>query len=123
MKIRFLIVFSLCAGFMTAGFGAVSMQNISMEKAAALEEISPQDQIAIETLEKDIQILDEEIAKCEKKKKGWIAATVIGSAGVLSTGIAAAVQGAKISEKKSDLSAKEKQLKDLQYESKSLDIQ
>ena len=123
MKIRFLIVFSLCAGFVGAGFGAVSMQNISMQKAAALEEISPQDQIAIETLENDIRILDEEIAKCEKKKKGWIAATVIGSVGVVSTGVAAAVQGAKISEKKSNLAAKEQTLQGLQEQSKSLDVQ
>lgn len=123
MKIRFLIVFSLCAGFVSAGFGAVSMQNISMQKAAALEEISPQDQIAIETLENDIRILDEEIAKCEKKKKGWIAATVIGSVGVVSTGVAAAVQGAKISEKKSNLAAKEQTLQGLQEQSKSLDVQ
>ncbi|MDW2994798.1 MAG: hypothetical protein R8N24_02100 [Alphaproteobacteria bacterium] len=54
----------------------------------------------ISTLENDILILDTEIAKCEKSKKGWVAATVIGSAGVVATGVAAGVQGAKIKDKK-----------------------
>ncbi len=58
----------------------------------------------IATLENDLTILDSEILKCEKSKKGWIAATVIGSAGVVATGVAAGVQGAKIAEKKQTLS-------------------
>ena len=58
----------------------------------------------IAILENDLTILDSEILKCEKSKKGWIAATVIGSAGVVATGVAAGVQGAKIAEKKQTLS-------------------
>ena len=60
----------------------------------------------IETLENDIRILDEEIAKCQKQKKGWIAATVIGAAGVVATGTAAAVQGAKLKEQKDEYNTK-----------------
>ena len=57
----------------------------------------------IAILENDLTILDSEIMKCEKSKKGWIAATVVGSAGVVATGVAAGVQGAKIAEKKKEL--------------------
>jgi hypothetical protein len=57
----------------------------------------------IAILENDLTILDSEILKCEKSKKGWIAATVVGSAGVVATGVAAGVQGAKIAEKKKEL--------------------
>ena len=71
---------------------------------------------AIQTLENDIRILDEEIAKCKKQKKGWIAATVIGAAGVVATGTAAAVQGVKISDKKTDLQDKQAELKDKKAE-------
>ena len=75
----------------------------------------------IATLENDLTILDSEILKCEKSKKGWIAATVIGSAGVVATGVAAGVQGAKIAEKKQtlsehnvDIDAKKQKLESLQ---------
>lgn len=91
------------------------------QQVAEENNISADDAAVIATLENDIKVLDEEINKCEKQKKGWIAATVIGSVGVVSTGIAAGVQGAKISEKKDDLSRKKNELKDLQERSKSLD--
>ena len=75
----------------------------------------------IATLENDLTILDSEILKCEKSKKGWIAATVIGSAGVVATGVAAGVQGAQIADKKQELAGhnqditnKQNQLKELQ---------
>ena len=68
--------------------------------AASLDADIPMKLQTISTLENDIRILDTEIAKCEKSKKGWVAATVIGSAGVVATGVAAGVQGAKIKDKK-----------------------
>lgn len=64
------------------------------------DEIDDSEAIAI--LENDIRILDEEIAKCKKQKKGWIAATVIGAVGTVATGVAAGVQGVKLKEKKED---------------------
>ena len=83
--------------------------------------VEPGEAETIATLENDIAILDEEIAKCQKQKKGWIAATVIGSAGVVSTGIAAAVQGVKIKDKKETLEDKNDTLKSLKDEKKRLD--
>lgn len=75
------------------------------------EVIGAEEAAAIATLQEDIRILDEEIAKCKKQKKGWIAATVIGAAGVVATGTAAAVQGVKIGDKKSELESKKLELK------------
>ena len=90
--------------------------------AAVGEEVPSMDeQEMIATLENDIRILDEEIAKCQKQKKGWIAATVIGGAGVVSTGVAAAVQGVKIKDQKDTLSDQTKTLKDLQKQKTDLD--
>jgi len=57
----------------------------------------------ISTLRHDIQVLDEELATCERKRKGWVAATVVGGVGVVGTGIAALVQNSKIQDKKSEL--------------------
>ena len=70
----------------------------------------------IATLEQDIKILDEEIAKCKKQKKGWIAATVVGGVGTVSTGVAAAVQGVKLKNTKDEVKDKKQQLKDLKQE-------
>lgn len=123
MKSVFLLLVAICFSFNANA--AVKVKNDTASKYAKqiAEEnnISADDAAVIATLENDIKILDEEIAKCEKQKKGWIAATVIGSVGVASTGIAAAVQGAKISEKKDTLNTKKNELKRLQETSKSLD--
>lgn len=63
-------------------------------------------------LRNDIRILDEEINKCQKQKRAWTAATVVGSVGVVATGVSAGVQGAKLKEKKATLQkAKEHQVK------------
>ena len=42
--------------------------------------------------------IESETMRCEKSKKGWIAATVIGGTGVVATGTAAIVQGIKLKE-------------------------
>ena len=85
------------------------------------------EEAAIATLENDIRILDEEIEKCKKQKKGWIAATVVGAAGVVATGTAAAVQGVKIKEKKDiaeekrrEVDAKNRELLELQNKTRDL---
>ena len=57
----------------------------------------------VQTLRHDIQLLDEEINKCERKRKGWVAATVVGGVGVVGTGIGAIVQHNKIQDKKAEL--------------------
>lgn len=74
----------------------------------------------VSTLDKDLAILSAELKKCQKQKKGWTAATVIGAVGVVATGVAAGVQGAKIKSNKesisglkSEVSSKESELKNL----------
>lgn len=79
-------------------------------------ETTPEEQRIIQTLETDNKILDAEIEKCEKKKKGWIAATVIGAAGVVATGTAAAVQGVKIKQEKSEIGVKQSEYDSLKTE-------
>lgn len=123
MKSVFLLLVVICFSFNASA--AIKVKNDTANKyaqqIAEANDMSADDDAIIATLENDIKILDEEIAKCEKQKKGWIAATVIGSVGVASTGIAAAVQGAKISDKKDTLDTKKRELNSLQETSKSLD--
>lgn len=59
----------------------------------------------IKTLRQDIATLDAEIEKCNRKRKGWVATTVVGGVGVLGTGIAALVQSKNIKEKKAELNS------------------
>jgi len=123
MKYIFLFLGVLCFTFNANA--AVKVKNDTASKFAVQvaeeNQMSAEDEAVIATLENDIKILDEEINKCEKQKKGWIAATVIGSLGVVSTGVAAGVQAAKINEKKGDLSDKQRELKELKQTSKDLD--
>ncbi|MBR5904701.1 MAG: hypothetical protein IKZ49_04180 [Alphaproteobacteria bacterium] len=123
MKSIFLFLGVLCFTFNANA--AVKVKNDTATKYAAQvaeeNQMSADDASVIATLENDIKILNEELNKCEKQKKGWIAATVIGSLGVVSTGVAAGVQAAKISEKKDNLAGKQRELKELQQTSKDLD--
>ena len=75
----------------------------------------------ISTLEKDIAILEDELKKCEKSKKGWKAATIAGAIGVVATGVAAGVQGAKISQYKKDIAAKGTEIENKEKELKELE--
>ena len=113
--------------FIVNADAAVKIKNDTVTKMAAQEggvvAEDADEAAAIATLENDIRILDEEIEKCEKQKKGWIAATVIGGAGVLSTGVAAAVQGVKIKEQKDTISEQNKNIKDLTKQKRELDKQ
>ena len=105
--------------FVFEAYGAVKVKNSTAQRyeqqiidANGGEEVIGAEEAAdIATLQEDIRILDEEIAKCKKQKKGWIAATVIGAAGVVATGTAAAVQGVKIGDKKGELESKKLELK------------
>lgn len=105
--------------FVFEAYGAVKIKNSTAQRYeqqiidanGGEEVIGAEEAAAIATLQEDIRILDEEIAKCKKQKKGWIAATVIGAAGVVATGTVAAVQGVKIGDKKSELESKKLELK------------
>lgn len=98
---------------------AVKVKNHTADNYIENNEISD-DAEAIAILENDIRILDEEIAKCKKQKKGWIAATVVGSVGTVATGTAAVVQGVKLKDKKDEYENKKAEYKDKQKELKDL---
>ena len=53
----------------------------------------------LRTLKEEISQIDSEMLRCEKAKKGWVAATVIGGVGVAATGTAAIIQTVKMKEK------------------------
>ena len=67
----------------------------------------------VRTLRDEIAQIENETLRCEKSKKGWVAATVIGGTGVVATGIAAGVQGAKIHNQKQEIQKKNQQLRTL----------
>lgn len=103
--------------FICEAQAAVKINNKTAERyEAQIIEESGDEAADIETLENDIRILDEEIAKCQKQKKGWIAATVVGAAGVVATGTAAIVQAGQLKDLKETRDEKEKELSDLQTE-------
>jgi len=54
-------------------------------------------------LKREIAHIDSEMARCKKQKTGWVAGTVVGSVGVVATGVAAGVQAGQIKNKKSEL--------------------
>jgi peptidoglycan hydrolase CwlO-like protein len=124
ISVKKLFIASLLMVFVFDANAAIKTTNHTAERFAAEMEEQMSEADAIATLENDIAILDAEIAKCEKSKKGWIAATVIGSAGVVSTGIAAGVQGVKIKDQKDTIASKNKEIKDLdaQIENKNKEI-
>ena len=120
---KYIISVLVLVSFVLDANAAVKVKNKTAERFAEQSGIEYEDldeASAIATLENDIAILDAEIEKCQKQKKGWIAATVIGSAGVVATGVAAGVQGVKIKEQKDEINKQNKTLKDLKDEKKEL---
>ncbi len=117
---------SLCGFVMSVGaYGAIHIKTNNMttggnEYVSTMNGYDDNEAEEIAILQEDIRILDEELEKCKKKKKGWTAATIVGGVGVLGTGIAAIVQGNKIKDKKGDLSEMQKELKDKNQELNSL---
>jgi len=62
-----------------------------------VDEIQYKEQL-IRELKEEIAQIDSEMIRCERVKKGWVAATVVGGVGVAATGTAAIVQGVKINQ-------------------------
>ena len=124
MKIQFLIVLGLFFGVVCGANAAITAQNITQEKyeqeMAEANSVTADEARVIKILENDIRILDAEIKKCENSKKGWTAATVIGSAGVVATGVAAIVQGVQISNKKDKLKEVKADTKELKEQNAAL---
>ena len=115
-------IISIIAGFVFIfnADAAITVKNHTAQGYANEAGVNYEDSAEIAILENDIAILDEEIAKCKKQKKGWVAATVVGSTGVLATGIAAIAQGSKIKDKKETLADKTDELKDKKQQNKML---
>jgi len=77
-----------------AVFAAICFNAIADDDAISHEIISKYQ--IIEELKKEIAQIDSENIRCEKMKKGWIAATIVGGVGVVATGTAAIIQGTKL---------------------------
>ena len=69
------------------------------DDADVADQVRYKEQI-IRELRDEIQQIDSEMVRCEKAKKGWVAATVVGGVGVAATGTAAIVQGVKLNQQK-----------------------
>ena len=122
---KYILFFALFAFVGVEADGAVKIKNSSVNRyqetySESGEEYYGDETEDIATLEQDIRILDEEIAKCKKQKKGWIAATVVGGVGTVSTGVAAAVQGVKLKEKKDEVAFKKGELKGIKDATKEI---
>ena len=123
---KYILFFALFAFVGVEADGAVKIKNSSVNRyqetySESGEEYYGDETEDIATLEQDIRILDEEIAKCKKQKKGWVAATVVGGVGTVSTGIAAAVQGVKLKEKKDEVAFKKGELKGIKDATKEIE--
>lgn len=120
VKKYFVSIFVMMA-FVFGAEAAIKVKNQTANRYEAQMELDEDGEFvdgedAIATLENDIRILDEEIAKCKKQKKGWIAATVIGAAGTVATGTAAAVQGVKLKDRKDEYNEEAQKLYDIDKE-------
>ena len=63
------------------------------------EEIQYKEQV-VQRLKEEITQIDSEMARCQKVKKNWKTATIVGSVGVAATGAAAIVQTVKANKSK-----------------------
>lgn len=72
------------------------------ENADLAAQVQYKEQI-LSKLKEEIQQIDSEMDRCEKTKKGWVAATVVGGVGIAATGTAAIVQSVKINQQKKTL--------------------
>lgn len=87
---------SVAGGMVTQQFGAYATEEVPGTEGMTEMQV-------ISTLKKDIQLLDEEISACNRKRKGWTAATIVGGVGVVGTGVAALVQNSNRKEKKAEI--------------------
>ena len=78
--------------FVILGFSPAYSDDNLAEQIKYKEEI-------VRELKDEIQQIDSEMLRCQKAKKGWVAATVVGGVGVAATGTAAIVQTVKAKQK------------------------
>lgn len=55
----------------------------------------------VQQLKDEISQIDSEMARCERVKKNWKAATIVGGIGTVATGTAAIIQSVKLKKQKS----------------------
>jgi len=111
--VKYLVSVFIVLAFMYNASAAIKVKGDVQPKSADENAEYIDEDAAIATLEEEIRILDEKINQCKKQKKGWIAATVVGSAGVVATGVTAGVQALQIKDKKQTLDDKKQELKDI----------
>lgn len=81
--------------------GAVSVSGGAVDGDLDDFDMSGMDEsVVVAQLEAEIADIRAQREECEKQRKGWIAATAVGSAGVVATGVAAIVQNKKLQENK-----------------------
>ncbi len=81
--------------------GAVSVGGGTMDGEFDDFDMSGMDEsVVIAKLEADIADIRAKREECEKQRKGWIAATAVGGAGVVATGVAAIIQNKKLQKNK-----------------------
>ena len=80
------------------GLSIMCICNAYADDTELAEQVRYKEEI-VHALREEILQIESETLRCEKSKKGWIAATVIGGTGVVATGTAAIVQGVKLKEK------------------------
>jgi uncharacterized protein YlxW (UPF0749 family) len=58
-------------------------------------------------LRQQIQDIDRQLSECKKNKKNWTAATIIGSVGVVGSGVLVGIEANKLVKSKKEKSNKE----------------
>ena len=76
----------------------ISCSSVFADDTELAEQVRYKEEV-LRTLKEEISQIDSEMLRCEKAKKGWVAATVIGGVGVAATGTAAIIQTVKMKEK------------------------
>jgi len=79
--------------------GASAYDNSDIQKEAELMRLNS----TIKDLDAEIAQIESEQRRCEKAKKNWTVATVVGGVGVVGTGVGAVVQSKQINTKKDEL--------------------
>ena len=96
------ILFGMLLVFMTSNLSAAAVKyhgsKATSNYVSNAEGMSNSEIIA--TLREDIATIDNDIALCEKQRKAWIAATIVGGIGIIGTGAVALKQADTLSGKK-----------------------
>lgn len=113
-----IFVFLVPILFLSFDTGAITIKHKTSKAVAGYtnSEVTNADGMSdaeiIATLRSDIATIDNDIVNCEKQRKAWIAATVVGGVGAIGTGAVAISQAGKLSDKKSEYDSLRSQVTD-----------